>query len=123
MQWIRIAAILGGLAVVIGAFGAHGLKDRLASTGYAQQFETGVHYHMSHALALLGLGVLVLVRGHGASGLNLAGWCFVLGIVLFSGSLYALGLSGTRWLGAITPFGGLFLIVGWGALAWSTFKS
>ena len=122
MQWIRIAALLGGLSVVIGAFGAHGLKDRLAETGYASQFETGVQYHAIHALALLAVGILALMKGDEMRGLGLAGWSFIVGTLLFSGSLYALAVTGVTKLGAITPLGGLAFILGWGALFWGALK-
>ena len=115
-NWVRIAAVLGFLAVGIGAFGAHGLKNRLEALGTTAPFQTGSQYHMYHALALLALGAV-----HGPHRANLAGtiagWSFLLGIVLFSGSLYLLAVTGTKWLGAITPFGGILMMVGWVALA------
>ncbi len=112
---IRLAGTLGALAVVLGAFGAHGLKDRLA-TDMLAIYQTGVTYHFYHALALLALGVsdTRLWRGPWA---RRAAVAWTAGIVIFSGSLYLLALSGQKWLGAITPFGGLAMIVGWGLLA------
>ena len=112
------AAILGGLAVVLGAFGAHGLKPRLTSEQLAS-FETGVRYQMYHALAIIACAWL-LERGLPAAGT--AGLLFTLGIALFSGSIYLLstrGLTGleARWLGPVTPLGGLSFIAGWAALA------
>lgn len=112
MEWIRIAAAFGFLGVALGAFGAHGLRQRLESGGFASQYETGVHYHLIHVAALLATGLLARMGGPGPS-LSAAGWCFLSGIVLFSGSLYALGLTGQRWLGAVTPAGGLLLLAGW----------
>ncbi|NNM05755.1 MAG: DUF423 domain-containing protein [Gemmatimonadetes bacterium] len=111
-------ALFGFLGVALGAFGAHGLKGRLTPEDLAI-FETGVRYQMYHALALVLLAVLWARVGGGAG--SLSGWAFTAGIVVFSGSLYLMVLTGTRWLGAITPLGGLALLVGWAALAWSLF--
>lgn len=102
--WIRAGAVLMFLAVALGAFAAHGLKSRLTPDMLAV-FETGVRYHVYHALALLALGA---VRGP-----DRAGWCFALGIAVFSGSLYVLALTGERKLGMITPIGGVLLLAGW----------
>lgn len=119
-SWI---GVLGGvfafLGVAIGAFGAHGLEGRLQPRDLAT-FETGARYQMYHALALL----LLAVRRPGLpqSFVRVAGWAFTLGIVLFSGSLYLLVLSGVRGLGAVTPFGGVSFLVGWAALAWAFFR-
>jgi len=115
MNWLRLGAILGGLAVAGGAFAAHGLEKRLDERGL-DLFETAARYQMYHALALVAVGLLA---GTGRPGRTLvvAGWSFFLGILLFSGSLYALALSGVRWLGAITPIGGVLFLVGWAALA------
>ena len=113
--WIRIGAVLGGLGVIAGAFGAHGLEGKIDSRGL-EVFETAAKYQMYHAPALLAVGLLMLM-GRGGTALNLAGWSFLLGTLIFSGTLYALALTGIRWLGAITPIGGLALIVGWFALA------
>ena len=110
---LRFAAILAGLAVVLGAFGAHAMQDRYDATALAT-FETAVRYQMYHALALLGCGLLGKT-GHRSGG---AAVCFVLGIVLFSGSLYVLVLTGTKWLGAVTPLGGVAFVAGWALLAW-----
>src|SRR5919197_5882437 len=109
-----LGAISGFIAVALGAFAAHGLKARLDATMLAT-FETGVRYHMYHALALLAVA-WAQTRWPGAWTLA-AGWLFVAGIVVFSGSLYALSLSGVRWLGAITPLGGLAFLAGWLCLA------
>jgi uncharacterized membrane protein YgdD (TMEM256/DUF423 family) len=117
MTWIRVAAWAGFLAVAIGAFGAHGLKARLEETGYAEQFRTGVNYHFFHVAALLAVGLLQIAGAKGR-GLTVAPWCFLLGILLFSGSLYVMGMTGTKWLGAVTPIGGLLFLAGWISLAW-----
>lgn len=109
------------LAVAAGAFGAHGLRGRL-SADLLEIFEIAVRYQMYHALALLGVS---LAMGHlpNSSQLNLAGWFFTAGIFIFSGSLYVLALSSTRWLGAITPIGGVSFLAGWLCLAWAALKS
>lgn len=111
-------ALLGGIGVAIGAFGAHGLRGRLSPEMLAV-FETGVRYHMYHALAILATAAL-LPRIEGRAVL-VAGWSFMAGIVLFSGSLYALALSGVSTLGAITPLGGVAFLVGWISLAVAAF--
>jgi uncharacterized membrane protein YgdD (TMEM256/DUF423 family) len=111
-----LGAVLAGVAVAAGAFGAHGLRDRLAPDMLAV-FETAARYQMYHALALL--AVAWAAARWPDAGTGLAGWLFVAGIALFSGSLYVLALSGVRWLGAITPFGGLCFLAGWGVLAWT----
>jgi uncharacterized membrane protein YgdD (TMEM256/DUF423 family) len=112
--FLLLGAILGFLGVGLGAFGAHGLRGRLSPDMLAV-FETGVRYHMYHALALI-LTSLVMARAGGWL-VNAAGWCFVGGILLFSGSLYALAISGVTILGAITPIGGLAFLAGWACLA------
>jgi uncharacterized membrane protein YgdD (TMEM256/DUF423 family) len=114
--WIRVGAILGGLAVATGAFGAHGLKDRLQDLGTTATFETAAQYHMFHALALVGVGLLA-VAGKSGTALSVAAWAFLIGVVIFSGSLYALAITGSKWLGAITPVGGVAFLVGWAAFA------
>ena len=110
---LRLAALFAGLAVVLGAFGAHAMHDHYDAASLAT-FETAVRYQMYHALALLGCGLL------GKAGFRSGGAavCFVLGIVLFSGSLYMLVLSGAKWLGAVTPVGGVAFVLGWALLAW-----
>lgn len=118
---VALGAVLGGLAVAVGAFGAHGLQGRVPPE-MLTVFEIGVRYQMYHALALVLLG---LFAGRGPSpapleippGVGPAAWLFVAGIVLFSGSLYALVLTGTRWLGAITPIGGVAFLAGWALFA------
>jgi uncharacterized membrane protein YgdD (TMEM256/DUF423 family) len=110
--WLGIAAINGGLAVMAGAFAAHGLKAHLSTDALAV-FETGARYHMYHAMAMA-LAALVAARR--------AAVAFMAGILLFSGSLYLLALTGITMLGVVTPLGGLCFIAGWGLLAWDAFK-
>lgn len=118
--YLALAGLSGFLAVALGAFGAHGLKDKLSPEMMAV-YQTAVQYHFYHALLLLGLAVLLLRNPH--SGLLLAAAGFtLLGTLLFSGSLYILALSGIRWLGAITPLGGICFLVGWALLAWFGIK-
>jgi uncharacterized membrane protein YgdD (TMEM256/DUF423 family) len=115
--FITLGALSGFLAVAAGAFGAHALRDRLTAA-MLDVFQTGVTYQMYHALALVGVGILLARFSiDGSVWLTAAGWLFVGGSVLFSGSLYALSLSGATWLGAITPLGGIAFLVGWLAVA------
>jgi uncharacterized membrane protein YgdD (TMEM256/DUF423 family) len=114
------------LSVAIGAFGAHALKTRLTPEMLAI-FEVGVRYQVYHALGLFVVAWLaqVVLGARGQFFVSASGWLFVAGIVLFSGSLYALSLSGIRWLGAITPLGGLCFLAGWAAVAaaaWIQFR-
>src|SRR5690606_29185847 len=112
--WLVVGAVNGFLAVASGAFGAHGLRSRVSGE-MLTIFETGARYHMYHALALL---ATAWVAGQAPSWMaNTAGWCFLAGIIIFSGSLYALTLTGIRGLGAITPIGGMALLAGWALLA------
>jgi uncharacterized membrane protein YgdD (TMEM256/DUF423 family) len=111
---LLVGAVAGFLAVAIGAFGVHGLRPRLSPEMLAA-FETGVRYQMYHALAIV-MVALMLGRFDGWM-FRAAGWTFTLGIVLFSGSLYLLALTGVTILGAITPIGGLAFLLGWGLLA------
>ncbi|GAF12733.1 hypothetical protein JCM19046_1332 [Bacillus sp. JCM 19046] len=109
--FLLLGSIIMALAVAIGAFGAHGLESRL-SERMMKNYQTGVQYHMIHGLGLVATAILAVKMG--ASGLlQGAGWAFILGIVLFSGSLYVMALTGITKLGAITPIGGLAFIVGW----------
>jgi uncharacterized membrane protein YgdD (TMEM256/DUF423 family) len=105
-----LGSALGALGVGLGAFAAHGLRGRL-DVDMLNVFETGVRYQMYHALGLLAVG-WASTRWPGPA-TSAAGWCFLAGTIVFSGSLYGLSLTGQRWLGAITPFGGLGLIAGW----------
>ncbi|MEI4768965.1 DUF423 domain-containing protein [Psychrobacillus sp. FJAT-51614] len=111
--FIIAGAINGFLAVALGAFGAHALKERL-SEKYLAIWETAVQYQMFHALALVAIGILMSDKLIGyVSSLNTAGYLILVGIILFSGSLYVLSLSGISVLGAITPIGGVAFLVGW----------
>ena len=113
-----VGALMGGLGVAIGAFGAHGLRGRLTPDMLAV-FETGVRYHLYHALAMLATAAL-MSRMDGRA-IVVAGWSFFAGILIFSGSLYALALSDVRILGAVTPIGGVAFLIGWIALAVAAF--
>ncbi|WP_282339333.1 DUF423 domain-containing protein [Pseudomonas sp. PS02288] len=116
---LMLSAFFGFTGVALGAFAAHGLKSRL-SAEYLAVFQTGVHYQMIHALALFGVALLSL---HAPSRLlGIAGGAFVLGILLFSGSLYALILVGIGKLGIITPIGGVAFLVGWACLGLSAWR-
>ena len=117
---LTLASLLLAIAVALGAFGAHALKARLTPDLLAV-WHTAVQYHAWHALGLFGVGLYLLNRPD-ASIAGWSAWLFVAGILLFSGSLYALALTGTRALGAVTPIGGAAFIVGWLALAWAAWK-
>jgi len=110
---VAAGAINGAIAVAAGAFAAHALKSRLDARAL-EVFETGARYQMYHALAIVLCGLLAMTR---------PGWVMQVGIVLFSGSLYALALTGVKGLGAVTPFGGVAFLVGWGWLAYSALTS
>lgn len=121
--FLRIGSLLGFVAVALGAFAAHGLRPYLEAKSF-ETFETAVRYQFYHALAI----VLVAILSHfGRKGaLRLAGWAFTVGVLLFSGSLYALSTRelhhvSVGWLGPITPLGGLCYLLGWGALFYSSF--
>lgn len=119
-NFISLAALNLMLAVILGAFGAHGLKERVTPEQLAW-WHTGVNYHFWHALGLFGIGLLLLNQP-ALNAARSAGWLLQVGIVIFSGSLYAMTLGAPRWFGAITPIGGLAFIAGWAVLAWATFK-
>lgn len=132
---MTLGAVLAGLSVAAGAFAAHGLdgyfKDKYANASprevagvsipasqkYLQDFKTGAEYQMYHALGLLAVGFLA--GAHRSRAASVAGWSFLVGIVVFSGCLYLLTLTGQRWLGAIVPIGGVAFLVGWAALAYA----
>jgi len=117
--FLSIGAISGALAVMLGAFGAHGLKAKLSEKMLAN-YMTGVEYHFYHTFAILAVGLLAMhFQSRALAG---SGWAFVIGIVLFSGSLYVMALTGITKLGAITPIGGLAFIIGWVLLAISALK-
>ena len=117
--FFALGALCGFFGVALGAFGAHALKARL-DADLLLTFEVGVRYQMYHAFVLLAVG-WAQTRWPGPL-LDAAGWLFVAGTVIFSGSLYALSLSGMRWLGAVAPIGGLALLAGWLCLAWAVWR-
>ena len=122
MNWSAWGAISLVLAVALGAFGAHGLKNRLDAYSLGV-YEKAVFYHFVHGLGLLAVGILRRVQTLPASAANRVGALLALGIVLFSGSLYVLAVTGVKALGAVTPFGGLAFIAGWVLLAWYLLKN
>ena len=119
--WIKLGAILAGLSVLFGAFGAHSLKSRLTEKSL-DTFHTAQFYQFMHSIALVLVGFLILKLGENAR-INKAGWFFTAGIVLFSGSLYGLALGGPRFLGPLTPLGGLCFMTGLFLLAFSLTKN
>lgn len=121
-QILQLAGISGAIAVGLGAFGAHSLEALLIQNGRLDTFQTAVNYHFYHTLALLGIGFLATVKPDW-KGISFAAWSMVLGILIFSGSLYVLSLTGITWLGAITPLGGLAFILGWSSLVYLSFKN
>ena len=127
MNWIAIAALNMALAVITGAFGAHALKARL-STEALSWWQTAVAYQMWHALGLMALGILLRVSLTNpatlpVTGVQTSAVLLQAGIVIFSGSLYAMALGAPRWFGAITPIGGLAFIAGWLWLAWNLMRN
>ena len=116
--FFAVASILAALSVAGGAFGAHALKGKLTESALSS-FETGVRYQMYHALALFMVAFLISQYPE-AKGLVTVGWCFIVGTILFSGSIYGLSLGGVKALGPVTPLGGVAFIVGWSLLAWSS---
>lgn len=111
-MWWRIAGVAGATGVLLGAFGAHGLRNLVTDPRLLEVWETGSRYHLLHALALCAVAL------HPRSP-DLAGGLFLAGIVIFSGSLYLMTLTGLRWLGAITPIGGICFVIGWLTLAFA----
>lgn len=118
--FLALGAVIGFLGVGLGAFGAHALKARLSPEMLAI-FETGVRYQMYHAFALLAVGAIAMSKPGPL--LSASGIAFAAGIAVFSGSLYVLALTETRWLGAITPLGGLGFLAGWALLVVAVLKS
>lgn len=121
-QILQLAGISGALAVGLGAFGAHGLEAVLIQNGRLDTFQTAVTYHFYHTLALIGMGILALVKPNWR-GIVFSAWCMIVGIFIFSGSLYLLSFSGITWLGAITPLGGVSFIFGWCSLVFLSIKN
>ena len=120
--FVLLGALSGLISVAAGAFGAHALKQRLDASALSV-FETAARYQMYHALALVAVGLLAARAPSPSPLLTVAGWLFVAGTLLFSGSLYALALSGLRVLGAVTPLGGLAFLGGWLLVAWVALRS
>lgn len=118
---LLFASVLGAVSVMIGAFGAHALKATLEANGRLDTFETAVKYQFYHTLALLAIGLLMYKISDKL--LEYAGLSMIGGILIFSGSLYILCITGIRWLGAITPIGGLLMIIGWVLLLWAIARS
>ncbi len=119
--FLAIAAIFGGLSVGAGAFATHALRERLSERSL-EIFETAARYQMYHALALILVALLISREEFPQTLFVVAGWSFIIGICIFSGSLYALSLTNIKVLGAITPLGGAAFIAGWGALAIAAFS-
>lgn len=126
-RWASVGAVLGGLSVAFGAFAAHGLKARFAELSVAdfqprEIFDVGVRWHAVHALAVL-LTSFAAPRIITARASSAACWAFLVGVAVFSGSLYLLATTGVRWLGAVTPIGGVSFLVGWTILAVAAAKN
>ena len=120
---LQTGAIICGLTVMIGAFGAHALKATLEANDRVSPFETGVLYQMFHGLGIIALGLISTLKKISTKWITRAFWCFLLGVVLFSGSLYGLAIwPQLAWLGPVTPVGGVLFVVGWVAII-SAFKS
>ncbi len=119
--FLSLGAILGGLSVAAGAFASHALRSKISDRSL-EIFETGTRYQMYHALALLLVALLLSRTDSPSPTLIATGWLFIIGIVIFSGSLYALSLTGVKSLGAIAPIGGAAFIAGWGALAFAAWS-
>ncbi len=119
--WLLLGAVYGFLGVALGAFGAHALEKTLEPR-MMEIFKTATHYQLIHALALLAVGICTYILGPTAKGLTTAGWCLSAGILIFSGSLYALVFTGTRLWGAVTPIGGVLFLVGWASMAASFWR-
>jgi uncharacterized membrane protein YgdD (TMEM256/DUF423 family) len=118
-----MAAVLGFISIILGSLGAHGhVHDVVTNNGYLPQWQTASHYHQIHAVALLILSLLA-IDPSGKSRFRIACIAFITGIFLFSGSLYLLSYTGTKWLGAITPLGGIAFMIGWISLAFALPKS
>ena len=118
VNWMLVGALLGALAVALGAFGAHGLKDHATGPEAMEWWKTAALYQLVHAPVIVLFGLFRDLHPRGRSAGNGAGFCLLIGTTVFSGTLYAMALGAPRFLGAITPIGGLLLIAGWGLLAW-----
>ncbi|MEX0966026.1 MAG: DUF423 domain-containing protein [Bacteroidia bacterium] len=120
--FLILGAAAAFLAVAIGAFGAHAVKSRI-SADLLEIYNTGTAYHFYHSFAVLIVGILLFLAPHPNGWLNWSGWLFLAGIILFSGSLYTLALSGIRTFGAVTPFGGLCFLAGWLCMAVGSWRA
>jgi uncharacterized membrane protein YgdD (TMEM256/DUF423 family) len=122
--FLQSGAILGALGVMVGAFGAHAFKGMLEATGRLDTFETAVKYQFYHALALVLIGILIQNAGLAATKwYSWAGYAFLAGTIIFSGALYTICFTGIKAFGAVAPFGGIALIIGWLLLFWGSLKS
>ena len=119
-QWMLAGSVMGFFSVALGAFGAHALKESLPEKSLVI-FQTGVQYQMYHSIALLALGVWSALQPSLST--SLTGYAFITGVILFSGSLYALAVTQIHYLGMITPLGGLSFLLGWASFAWSVLKN
>ena len=115
---LMAASLLGALAVGLGAFGAHALKTTLVATGRQETYELAVRYHFYHSLALLATGILI----ERIAALKISSLLFLVGTIIFSGSLYVLALTNQSWWGAVTPIGGVALIAGWLTFFWAAYQ-
>jgi uncharacterized membrane protein YgdD (TMEM256/DUF423 family) len=122
MNWTAVGAALMALAVAMGAFGAHGLRDRLDAYSMSV-YEKAVFYHFVHSLGILLVALLARTNAISPAGQSRVAWLLLLGMIVFSGSLYALAVTGVRMLGAITPVGGLAFIVGWLLLVYESLRA
>lgn len=120
--FLALASLSGFLAVALGAFGAHALKFKLDANMLAT-YQTAVQYQFFHTLALFGVAILLMKVSSTSVALKVSGFAFLLGMIFFSGSLYGLALGGPRWLGPITPLGGLAFMIGWLSLLWFSFHA
>jgi uncharacterized membrane protein YgdD (TMEM256/DUF423 family) len=118
--FLQAGSILGAIGVMVGAFGAHALKAMLTESGRFDTFETGVRYQFYHAIALILVGILS--KEFVSKTINYAGYCFLVGVLIFSGSLYLICFTGINAFGAIAPIGGTLMVVGWLLLFWSVLK-
>ncbi len=119
-QFIIIGSILAALGVIFGAFGAHALKDILINYNRTDTFDTAVKYHFYHAFGLIIMGILS--NQFPDKNFNIAGHLMLAGVIIFSGSLYILCLTNIKWLGAVTPLGGLLMILGWSFIVWKMIR-
>ncbi|MEM9896488.1 MAG: DUF423 domain-containing protein [Bacteroidota bacterium] len=119
--FLVFASIAGFVSVALGAFGAHALQERLSQSGRLDTYQTAVQYQFYHSLALLAIGILLTKYQNAA--LQYAGISMVIGILVFSGSLYILCFTGMRWLGAVTPIGGTFFLIAWALLVYGVSKA